>query len=110
MTLLERLDQFPPSVCRLRACKTSTRALAAKAGLKRSTVDKIAKQATWAGIAVDVADKFARACGIDLLATKRAKETLKRRTWKFLVALPSRKRGMVNRLLTISAGAAKQAV
>lgn len=47
-------------------------------GIPRSTVADISVRDTWAGLAIDVIDKFSRACGVNLLAPAKRLDQWKR--------------------------------
>lgn len=74
--LLERANKLPPFVCRIIA-RTRTNGLrrwaprshaeiAELSQLPRSTVASISTRISWAGIPIEIADRFAAACGVDL--------------------------------------------
>lgn len=74
-SLLARMDRLPPCLCRLFArkrCRGGTNAWAPKShreiaeasGLPKSKVAELSRRKTWRGTPVDVADRFARACGV----------------------------------------------
>lgn len=76
--LLDRANQIPPFICRIIARKRVTARgvsrmeplshndIAEATQLPRSTVADISVRESWDGISMDVADKFASACGVDL--------------------------------------------
>jgi hypothetical protein len=85
-TLRDKLDEFPPVVCRLVARKAGRRGgslshteLANRSGLERSTVAKLSQQPTWGDCSLVTIEKFSTACGVNLLHTSRQKDFLKRR-------------------------------
>lgn len=102
MTLLDKLDIFSPARCRLFAAKLSTREIAKRSSLPRSTVHEVSKLSSWAGVTVDVMLKFSLGCGVHLLACKRQKQQMKRRSLKFLRKMSQPRLRMVDRLLTSS--------
>lgn len=74
-SLLARMDRLPPCLCRLFARKRchggtnawapkSHREIAEEAGLSKATVAELSRRKTWSGTPVDVADRFAKACGV----------------------------------------------
>lgn len=77
MTLTEKLNRFPPIMCRLVARTGVGRAsrglshseIAQLSGLERSTVAKLSKRETWEGCTLETIDAFSTACGVDLLHT-----------------------------------------
>lgn len=70
--ILEKADKTPPLLCRLVARdKTgwhplSTREIAKRSGIPVATVGKISKLKSWATVPIGVAEKFAKACGVNL--------------------------------------------
>lgn len=64
--------------------------IAQASGLPRSTVFSISERTTWRGVSPEVADAFASACGIDLMAPyydiyefrRRVRSYLYRGHWK----------------------------
>lgn len=114
MTVLERLDRFPPCRCRLSARDglglLSTRKLAQKAGLKRSFVHDISLLTSWATVSVGVALAFSQACGVNLLKIKRRRYLLRTRKWAVLIAnISPSQRGFLSKLLTKNIEAEKRA-
>lgn len=104
MTLRAKVDRFPPCLCRLLARRgnglMSSSELARRSGLSKSYVAHLSLQPTWGPVPIETAEKFAAACGVNLLAQKRARRYLKVRNWGFLVRhLDTRQRGMFERLL-----------
>ncbi|HYE32128.1 MAG TPA: hypothetical protein VEH27_11915 [Methylomirabilota bacterium] len=85
MSLIARLDKFPPVLCRLAARKNNGRRaltneeIAKAAGLSKKCVDRLSVKATWSGVDVETASKFAAGCGVDLLHPRRQKDFLRRR-------------------------------
>lgn len=71
MTLLQKADRFSPPIARLLAYKNGrlmTHAEVAKAsGLSWATVQRLSARKTYAGVNIDVVDRFLKACGIDPL-------------------------------------------
>lgn len=57
----------------------TVRELAERSGLPRSTVCAISKLTTWRSVAIGDAEKFSRACGVDLLRLRRHIEYVKHR-------------------------------
>lgn len=97
--ILERLNKLPPFVCRLHARKkngqesASCTDLAKRSGLSRSYIAVLSQRTTWVGIPVDVADKFAQACGVDFMAPWKVADYFRRAKQPFLrTAHPNQKR------------------
>lgn len=67
MSLLSRLDQTPPCVMRLLAARYSMAIgpdeISSRSGLSRSTVQRISAMKSWAGVRVEVVDRFSAGCG-----------------------------------------------
>lgn len=82
--IFELAEKFPPHVCRLLARKAngrrpmSCRDLAVEAGLSKSYVAELSRKRTWAGIPIDVVEKFSLACGVDLTRTRNVKIYIRR--------------------------------
>lgn len=70
--ILEIANRVPPLLCRLFARKKNGQApmshadLAKASGLSRSTVSRISYAKEWDDIPMETADRFSRACGVDL--------------------------------------------
>jgi len=70
--ILERANQIPPFMCRIMARKgrgmkpLSNADIAGISGLNHAYVSQLSLKRSWTGIRMDVADRFARACGVDL--------------------------------------------
>lgn len=85
------LDRYPPFLCRAAARDaTRTRAMtvheiAVAAGLNERTIKRLSKRVSWTGVDVDVAFRFAAACGIDLLRLTRV--TRRKVTWTNRLAM-----------------------
>lgn len=83
MTLLTKLNQLPPFLCRVMARKKkgwapmSISDLSVVSGLTRSKVAKISVMRSWNDVTLSDADKFSRACGVDLLDLAPAKKWLR---------------------------------
>lgn len=110
LTLLERLDKFPPRLCRLFARKGPNRLrrlktnadIARDGGLARSTVDKLGHLESWKTVTLETFAKFVKGTGVDPLAsTKNHKRMLVRsdRSRKFLKNGSPAQRKMVDRIL-----------
>jgi len=78
-------------------------ALAERAGLARSTVAKISKRRTWAGLTIEVIDRFAFACGVDVLHPREAARLIRSRKKPFLAKAPPAQRRFYLRLFKLAA-------
>jgi ribulose 1,5-bisphosphate carboxylase large subunit-like protein len=82
MSLLETLNRITPRYCRLYARKLNGRRplshaeIAKLANISKAYVAELSFRDSWKGVSVDVADRFARACGVDLLHPGPAVEYL----------------------------------
>lgn len=75
----------------------STRDIAAVSGLSSSAVDKISKLTTWVTVGVGTMQKFSLACGVNLMATSRQKEFLRRRALVYMEnSTPAQKKMYAN--------------
>jgi hypothetical protein len=99
MNILEKANQFPPTICRLHAAPATTRQIAVRAGLPRSTIHQISLKTKWDKVPLGRVEKFSRACGVDLLATKRPKQFLAKRSWGFIKRIKPTQRALISRLL-----------
>lgn len=103
--MVEKLNRFPPFLCRYVARdKTgrrglSNRQIAMKAGLTKSTVDRLARKHTWNGLRIDTIEAFSKACGVDLLHPSRQIDFLKRRKRKHARALPPSQRRYLQKIV-----------
>lgn len=82
--LLATANQVPPFVCRLIARKKSGfHALSHSdiskiSGIPRSSVADLSRLTSWDGIPIDVADRFASACGVNLTRPRQHLRWLRR--------------------------------
>jgi hypothetical protein len=89
--ILDKLDRLPPCVCRLLArCRhgkgwrgLSHRELGQISKLPKSTIAELSFRKTWKGVAVDVVDAFAAACGVDHLRARRQITYLRTRSMTY---------------------------
>lgn len=81
-TPTEHFDIIRPSEVRLLARRNGKRVttpeIARRARLSINTINLIARRDTWAGIKIGVAERFATACGHDLLRPRRTLQYLRR--------------------------------
>lgn len=109
-SLLEKLDRLPPCLCRLfartRLARTgwhpkSHREIAAEAGLAKSTVADLSRLRSWRHVPLEMADTFARACGVNLAEIEEAISRLRtgRSRLKHLAAGNAQQRRMIAELL-----------
>lgn len=107
MSLLGKIDKFPPFVCRLLArTKHGYRGLshsdiARMSGLARSTVAELSFKTTWAGVRVDVIDRFAGACNVDFFHTKHQVQALLHRQKVYIYRAPYPQRAMYGKLFAL---------
>lgn len=105
MGLLEKLDQFPPTWCRLVARKKNgcrgmtTREIAEASGLPKSTVSDISKRTSWSGLQIETIEKFSTGCGVDLLRCHSQKRFLKTRKMVHLTRGDANQRRMYAEIL-----------
>lgn len=85
MSLTAHLDNIPPCLCRIAARdpkrigrRLSIMELSAKSGLSYGATRRLSLKKTWGNTPPVIIDKFAGACGVDLLHPKRTIEYLKR--------------------------------
>ena len=85
MTLMEFLEHWPPRLVRLLARRRwrpmSSREIARRGGLSPGWVNKLSLRDSWAGVSVDMVDRFARGCGVDLFSMRRQKRFLHGAKW-----------------------------
>lgn len=80
LSLLEKINQMPPSRCRLLARKNHGRRLMSvsdlmsASGLSRKTVIRLSRLNRWDRVPLATAERFARACNVDLLAPWRRRD------------------------------------
>lgn len=77
-SLLDRLDRTPPFavyyLARLSKCKRShpgIKGVSKRSGLSRSTIERLSRRMTWAGVTLDTMDRFCAACGVNFLKVSR---------------------------------------
>ncbi len=104
MRLLERLNKFPPFLCRLVARKNhgeellSERDIAKRSGLARDYVRRLSRLTAWDQVPTKTVQRFSDACGVNLLAPWRHVHWLRRRKTAWL-----KKKPYVARLLKLKA-------
>jgi hypothetical protein len=104
VTILEKFNAIPPCVCRLLARKERGRLplshaeIARASGLSMATVSALSFRLDWSGVTVDVADRFARACGVNHLAAERQLEFVRRRKMVHVMNAPTNQRRFYQRL------------
>lgn len=106
-TILEWADEFPPFVVRLlaranhgHAPKTNLE-ISRASGLPRSTVGQLSGMTSWAGVQLDVLDRFCRGCGVDLLRMRRHREYLRRMKWSHVNHIAPQQTKFYHRLLNL---------
>lgn len=113
--ILARLDRLPPCVCRLLArCRDgrgwrglSHREIETISKLPKSTVADLSFRKTWKGVAVEVIDAFAAACGVDHLRARRQLTYLHTRKMTYTETGSIAQVRMYTKLLKLYAGITK---
>lgn len=101
------MNEMPPFLCRLLARRESgQRALshleiAERAGLPKSTVADLSFKTSWADVRLDVASRFAAACGVDVLRPASQLYFFRRRRKAYLLRGGGHQRRMHGKLLSI---------
>lgn len=83
--------------------------IAKASGLPKSTVADLSFKPTWAGIPVDVIDRFAGACGVDFFHAKEQVKFLLRRQKGYIYRAPHSQRLMYAKLFEVLKGWATRA-
>src|SRR6266487_3701836 len=81
----EHLDRFPPCLVRMvardplhRGRRLSLHDIAIASKLSYGLVQRLSRKRTWAGVEVNVLERFCQACSVDMLHIKRKSWYLKR--------------------------------
>lgn len=104
MTLLQKLDKFPPFVCRIVALKNngraamSTRDIARASGLSPASISYISQMTSWAHITLETMDRFTQACGVNHLNLTKQLAYLRRSPMSHLRRADKTQRAMFLRL------------
>jgi hypothetical protein len=112
--LLKLLNRTPPWMCRLLARSRnglkplSNADIANKAGMARATVDKLNKRQSWDNIPMEIAFRFATACGVNLLNPRPRARVLCSQV-NYMKAGTSAQRRMYARLLKPRSAVSTQA-
>lgn len=77
----------------------SHREVALKAGLPKTKVEELSVKTSWEGVPVDVVDKFAKGCGVNMTNLKRQIEYVRRRKMAHLRKAPPSQRRMFSKLM-----------
>lgn len=107
MTLLTKIDRLPPVAVRLLARTNhgyrglSHKEIALRSGIPKTTVADLSFKTTWAGIPVDVIDRFATACGVDFFHARHQVRTLLRRQKVYIYRAPYSQRLMYDKLFDL---------
>ncbi len=92
MNLFASAQRITPIECRLLARAggywLTNQQLSERSTLPRSTVRRLSELTSWAGVPVDEADLFSRACGVDLLHPRRSIDYINRRSFAHLKCNP----------------------
>ena len=84
-TLLEVINQFPPTLVRAVARTRNGRKpisdseISRRSGLSKDSVARISRLRSWDTIGVNTMDSFSTACGVNLLHVRRHIDYLRRR-------------------------------
>lgn len=103
--LLQRLNRFPPNLCRLLARKQRGRLLmtntdiATVAGMSRALVSKIAAMSSWENVTLSAAQRFSLACGVNLLSPCKQVRFWRRRSLHYQKNATSAQRRMMDRIV-----------
>lgn len=104
--ILRLANQIPPYVCRILARKAngqkpmSSAEIAERSGLSRAHVSKLSKAQTWSTVTMDVADRFATACGVDLAKPNRTLKWMRSATLVHLRRGGAKQRQLFHQLLS----------
>lgn len=102
------MNQIPPFLCRVVARKfhgndgwtaMSVRELSARSGLSRFKVQEISGFRKWDNVSVSDAEKFARACGVNLLQPGSHKKWLRQSSLVHIMKARQETRDALTRLL-----------
>jgi hypothetical protein len=83
MTLLDKMNKFPPMLCRFAARSVNgregmtTKEVSVASGLKMRRIYEISQLKKWDTLTFDEAMKFSMGCGVNLLQLRRHKFHLK---------------------------------
>lgn len=103
MTLLEKCNAYPPRIVRLLGAPATTRQIALRSGIPRSTVHQISLKETWDSVPLGLIERFTMACGVNLVAHKRHRQNLKnrlQRMHRLAKTVQPSQRKLLQRLLT----------
>lgn len=81
--LLQRLDRFPPCLCRViardgRGRKLTSRQIAKRGGIDRATVNRTARRLGWRGVQIEIIDGYLYGCRINIFQMRRHVQYIKR--------------------------------
>lgn len=81
--LLQRLDRFPPCLCRViardgRGRPLTSHEIAERGGISRTQVDRISRLTTWATVPIGTADAYLSGCRINPFQMRRHVQFRKR--------------------------------
>jgi len=106
-TILAAANLIPPCLCRLVARQNHgsrgiTHAeLARRSGLSKSKVMDLSFRTSWDGVSIDVLQRFALACGVNHMQTRRTLEYLRRRKMMHVRQAPPASRRFYARLFEL---------
>lgn len=105
-SLLTHFDVLPPCIVRFLARRGGRRLtsdeIAEAAQMSKLTIYRYSRKKSWAGIPIGAAERFAKACGHDLLRPRRNLQFLARfiRTGRGLAHLSLRERKEFSKILS----------
>jgi hypothetical protein len=110
--ILARLNLLPPFLCRFIARKRvqsegrkrlepmTHSDIAQRSNLPRSTVGDLSHRTSWEGVSIEVADRFATACGVDLTKPGRYIRWLRTGRFKHLTGNAHQRRFLARLMST----------
>ena len=104
MTIFDRLNQLPPSLCRLvahnRKRPLSHQDIANASGLAKSTVVKISQMDRWDSLPLCTIEAFSKACGVNFMSPKRSLLIIRRSGMAYIENSHPAQRRMFLRMLS----------
>jgi hypothetical protein len=83
--------------------------IAKASGLPKTTVSELSFRTDWSGIAIGVADRFARACGVNLMTPSKSIRRLRRLKMVHIVKAKGNQRRLYHQILQFLKSKRKQA-
>ena len=103
--ILALANRIPPFLCRILARKNagwralSHSDLAKRTGIPRSSIADLSQKTSWQGVPIDVIDRFAAGCGIDLTRPEAYHRKLRRLSFRHIARANPTQRRFFHRLL-----------